>query len=50
VQQHSGATVTSWGSGRHRNAIMGQSFSGRAALGGLLGGALGFVIDSLDDV
>ena len=49
VQQHSGATMTSWGSGRHRNAIMGQSFSGRAALGGLLGGALGFVIDSLDD-
>lgn len=48
VQQHSGATVTSWGSGG-RTSALGQSFSGRGALGGLLGGALGFVIDSMLD-
>jgi uncharacterized protein (AIM24 family) len=49
VQQHSGATVTSWGSGG-RTSALGQSYSGGGALGGLLGGALGFVIESvLDD-
>lgn len=48
VRQHSGATVTSWGSGG-RTSRLGQSFSGRGALGGLFGGALGIVIDSVFD-
>jgi uncharacterized protein (AIM24 family) len=46
VYQHSGATVTSWGSGGQQSGLFGQSV-GRGALGGLLGGALGFVIDSV---
>ena len=46
VYQHSGATVTSWGSGGQQSGLLGPSVA-RGALGGLLGGALGFVIDSV---
>jgi uncharacterized protein (AIM24 family) len=45
VYQHSGATVTSWGSGNQRGGLMGQSFSGNVVLGGLAGGALGAIFD-----